>query len=418
MIKKLIVLFTMLTLLSSCSPVQPVETWLERETNAVIESGTPLLEYEMLEYELPFLKGYNEELKRISSLDDKIQSLNRVIDYFFQIDEERLLFVYENNTYILAVLYCWETGDWQSLTFSQPILTGGSYQITRINQSTFGFSVGNPDKQNELYILEIDDTLYESGPYRLPRNEVLELQEFSLTPDMSLACLIGSDGSSIDLYDWISGLSNEFASLKLTELELSTEAKIKQVHFLSSEMLLFQWQDFHNSESMGYGIYNLKKEEAEISVIKPDNTFYQYGLGCALQWNLDRSMLITTAQAYEFKSAFSTGVLDFSDLGSLLPLHGNVSLFPMVSNLSDEQKQDIPNNFNLLWFNFEQAEDPVYLLSLPRKTISYSVTKTLPQDRSPFIGAADFVNKRIFTLGARELFDDKMILYVIQLSNK
>ena len=220
------------------------------------------------------------------------------------------------------------------------------------------------------------------------------------------------------MYDWIAGLSNEFAYLKLTELELSTEAKIKQVHFLSSEMLLFQWQDFHNSESMGYGIYNLNKEETEISVIKPDNTFYQYGLGCALQWNLDRSMLITTAQAYEFKSAFSTVVLDFSDLGSLLPLHGNVSLFPMVSNLSDEQKQDIPNNFNLLWFNFEQAEDPVYLLSLPRKTISYSVTKTLPQDRSPFIGAADFVNKRIFTLGARELFDDKMILYVIQLSNK
>ena len=411
----LLLAFIVISLVTACNPVEPRDTQLEVETKKVIASGTPIIDFELTAIELPFFRGYTEEMKSISMLDDKVRSFNWVVDYIYLIDEERLLFIYERNTVITATLFHWKTGEWQSLEFSQPISVGGLYTVSQISTTTYGFSVKEPEKQDEFYLLKIDELLSESGPYVLPGEGLFATKQFCLSPNLDVAAFVDTDGSFIRLNNWSFGLSNEIDHYSLDDLGLTSNAEIQQVHFLSDETLFFNWRNWSETKTAGYGVINLESRKPETRKSLSGENRYWHGLGYSLQENLENRIMITDSEVSEIKTDKLIRDLSLSRWGILEPLQGNLYPPPMDPSLSESIKEIMPATFNMLLRDFENDDKPTSLLILPRESITYSNSQTRPDDRNLFSGVQDLENGRIFSLGAEKMYEEKMVLYVIDI---
>jgi hypothetical protein len=409
----ILIVFITISLVTGCAPVDTKETQLEIETKKILDSGIQSRSFELNSIELPFLKGYTEEINALSIL-----SHSRAIDYIYLIDEERLLFIYERNTIITATLFNWKTEEWQTFEFSQPI-SAGMYMVIQINPNTYGYSVNIPEGSVELYILTVDDVLNESGPYVLPIDG-LAFYQFSLSPKLDVTAFVDTKENSIRLNNWEQGLSKELKQYTPHELGLSNEAEIRQVNFLSDTVLFFNWRDRVDIEIIGYGTINLGTDKKEIS--KPllgSNYHYRHGFDYSILeyygGNGRVNIMVTDSEAFDIGIDNLISDLHVTKSWVLEPLRGNLRTEPMAPNIPESHKEMMPATFNMLLHDFEKKDNPPTLLILPRESITWLGNTSIIDDRNYFNGVLDLANERIFSLGAEEMYDDKILLYVFDL---
>ena len=255
------------------------EHWLAEipHANVKVDEGFSTLTYSVNSLRD---KGYNivePEIEQITELpflfqdkkmwEDNISVVrNHPVDYFYEIDDEHLLMIYEKERELKATIF-----NWKSQTEVQTVVLDlhggliGNYHVERLNDNTFAYAVGMPINEGAetlSLITVVANEIKVTTSGELPVAGQWPKKGVSINSTLSEMAYFDEVENRIVWGDWspTQGFV-EKGILSSVELDIDPLGTLKQLQFVSQNTLTYTWggviPNTDNEKIAGFGVLNL-----------------------------------------------------------------------------------------------------------------------------------------------------------------
>ena len=237
---------------------------LTYSVNSLKDKGYTFVEPEIKQItELPFLYQDKETWQ-----DNRSIPRNHPVDYFYELDDEHLLMIYEKDRELKATIYNWKSQtEVESVALDLHGGLIGNYHVERLNDNTFAYAAGMPKNEGaetlSLITIEENEINVETVGV-LPVAGQWTKKGVSINSTLDKIAYIDEVENQIVWIwgDWymVNGIL-DMKSWSSEELGIDPLGTLKQLQFASQDTIIYTWggiiPNTDNENIAGFGVLNL-----------------------------------------------------------------------------------------------------------------------------------------------------------------